>query len=93
MLQVLKPVCLEPVLHTRSHCNEKPVYLNKEQPPPTTTRESLCKAREIQNSQKLKGKHNKDPFVPLSRVSEVATRHFSPLLFMVLNTAYQCQGS
>ena len=29
--QLLKPMCLAPVLHTRrSHCNEKPVHCNKE---------------------------------------------------------------
>ena len=32
--QLLKPACLEPVLHNkRSHCNEKPVHRNEEQPP------------------------------------------------------------
>ena len=31
MLQLLKPVCLEPVLHNkRRHCNEKPVHRNEE---------------------------------------------------------------
>ena len=28
--QLLKPTRLEPVLHTRSHCNEKPVHRNEE---------------------------------------------------------------
>ena len=29
--QILKPACLEPVLHNkRSHCNEKPAHSNKE---------------------------------------------------------------
>ena len=31
VLQLLKPTCLEPVLHSkRSHCNEKPVHRNEE---------------------------------------------------------------
>ena len=68
------------------------MHLNKEQPLPTTTRESLCKAREIQNSQKLKGKI-KTPLYFSPGGPEVATRHLSPLRFMVLNPAYQCQGS
>ena len=30
MLQLLKPMCLEPVLcNKKSHCNEKPVLRNK----------------------------------------------------------------
>ena len=29
--QLLKPACLEPMLHNkRSHCNEKPVHRNEE---------------------------------------------------------------
>ena len=41
MLQLLKPVCLEPVLlNKRSHHNEKPLHPNKEQPLLATTRES-----------------------------------------------------
>ena len=28
MPQVLKPACLEPMLHKRSHCNEKPTHGN-----------------------------------------------------------------
>ena len=31
MLQLLNPVCLEPMLHNkRSRCNEKPMHLNEE---------------------------------------------------------------
>ena len=30
MPQLLKPACLEPVLHKRSHRNEKPAHRNKE---------------------------------------------------------------
>ena len=29
-LQPLKPMCLEPVLHKRSHRNEKPLHRNEE---------------------------------------------------------------
>ena len=43
MLQLLKPVCLEPVLHNkRSHQDEKPVHHKKEEPPLAATRESLA---------------------------------------------------
>ena len=42
MPQLLKPVHLEPVLcNKKSHCNEKPAHHSEEQPPLTTTRESL----------------------------------------------------
>ena len=50
--QQLKPVHLEPVLHKRSHRNEKPTHRNEEWPPLTTTRESLRAATKIQRSQK-----------------------------------------
>ena len=36
----LKPVCLEPVLQKKTHCKEKPVHLDEEQPPLATTQES-----------------------------------------------------
>ena len=39
MLQLLKPVHLEPVLRNkRSHYNEKPAHHNKEEPPLAATR-------------------------------------------------------
>ena len=51
--QLLKLVCLEPMLHNkRSHPNEKPAHCNKEQPPLTATRESPCAATKTQHSQK-----------------------------------------
>ena len=51
--QPLKPACLEPVFRNkRSHCNEKTAHHNKEQPPPTATRESLRTATKTQCSQK-----------------------------------------
>ena len=41
VLQLLKPMCPEPVLlNERSHCNEKPVHCNEEEPLLTATRES-----------------------------------------------------
>ena len=50
--QLLKPVCLEPVLHNkRSHHNKKPVHRNKENPPLATTRESPRTATKTQCSQ------------------------------------------
>ena len=30
VLQLLKPVCLEPMLRKRSHCKEKPTHLSEE---------------------------------------------------------------
>ena len=43
VLQLLKPVCLEPVLWSnRSHLSEKPVLCNKEWLLFTVTRKSLC---------------------------------------------------
>ena len=53
MLQLLKPVCLEPVLHNkRSHLSEKPTHRNEEQPLLGTTRESPLAATKTQCSQK-----------------------------------------
>ena len=39
MLQLLKPVCREPVLCKRSHCNEKLVCCKEESPPLAAMRE------------------------------------------------------
>ena len=51
--QLLKPTHLEPVLRNkRSHCNEKPVHCNKEQPLLTSTRERPCAATKTQCSEK-----------------------------------------
>ena len=41
-LHALKPV----LYHKRSHCNEKPVHINEEQPSLTAMRKSLCKAKQ-----------------------------------------------
>ena len=48
LLQPLKPVCLEIMLHNnRSHFKEKPVPCNiEEQPPLATTRETPCKSKD-----------------------------------------------
>ena len=50
--QLLKPAHLEPVLHKKSHRNEKPAHRNEEKPPLATTRESLRAAMKTQHSQK-----------------------------------------
>ena len=42
---------LEPVLHKRSHCNEKPVYCNQRVAPTRCNRRKAHPATEIQNSQ------------------------------------------
>ena len=50
--QLLKPVCLEPVLRNkRSHDNEKPAHCNEEWPPLAATRESPHTATKTQHSQ------------------------------------------
>ena len=55
--QLLKPTCLEPVLHNKTnHLNEKPAHRNEEKPPLATTRESQRAATKTQCSQKLKKK-------------------------------------
>ena len=52
--QLLKPAHLEPVLcNKRSHCNEKPMHRNEEQPPLTSIRESPGAAMKTQHSQKI----------------------------------------
>ena len=50
--QLLKRMHLEPVLHKRSHDNEKLAHHNKEQPLFAATRESPRTATKIQHSQK-----------------------------------------
>ena len=45
MLQLLKPMHLEPVIpDKRSHYDEKSVHCDEEQPSLAATRESLCAA-------------------------------------------------
>ena len=44
--QLLKPECLEPVLHKRSRHNEKPIHCKEESSPLSATSESLCVATE-----------------------------------------------
>ena len=52
--QLLKPVCLEPVLcNKRSHRNEKPAHSNKEQPPLAATRESPMHSNEAPMQPKI----------------------------------------
>ena len=51
--QLLKPVCLEPVLRNkRSHPNEKPAHPNEEGPPLAATRENPRAATKTQHSPK-----------------------------------------
>ena len=52
MPQLLKPALLEPVLHKRSHCNEKPAHCKEEWPPLAAAREGLHAATKTQHSQK-----------------------------------------
>ena len=55
VLQLLKPVRLEPVLgNKRRHCDEKPGHHNDEQPLLAATRESLTEATTTQGNQKRK---------------------------------------
>ena len=54
MLQLLKPLSLEPLLlNERSCCNEKPSQCNKEMPRPAATREGPCAATKTRHSQKI----------------------------------------
>ena len=64
-----EPACaLEPVLCSkRSHCNEKPMYHNEEEPLLTATRESLQAATKTQYSQKQIQFKNKMSFIKWSR--------------------------
>ena len=51
--QVLKPTCLEPMLHNnRSHNNEKPMHHKEEQPLLSAVRQSPHTATKTQHSQK-----------------------------------------
>ena len=53
MLQLLKPMGLEPVLRNkRSHCNEKPVHLNEareQQPRPNAAKNKIKKRKKERN--------------------------------------------
>ena len=52
MPQLLKPMCLEPMLHNRrSHCKEKATHSNKGWPPLAATREGPRAATKTQHSQ------------------------------------------
>ena len=58
MLQLLKPMHLEPVLHTKiSHRNEKPMNGNEAKPPLAATRESPLAMIKAQYNQKIKNKY------------------------------------
>ena len=50
---------LQPVLHKRSHCNEKPVYCNEEEPWLTTPREKLARQRRTSTAPNNKTMKNK----------------------------------
>ena len=51
VLQLVKPVSAEPVLHDRSgHRSETPMHHNEEQASCTSTRESRCAATETQHN-------------------------------------------
>ena len=51
--QLLKPACLEPVLHReRSHCNKKLMHHNEEWPLLAATGERPCTAMKIQCNKK-----------------------------------------
>ena len=53
MLQLMTSVVLEPgVRNERSHCSEKPVHHDKEQPLSPTAREGQCAATKTQRNQK-----------------------------------------
>ena len=49
---LLKPSALDPVLHDRIHCNEKPAQHHEEKPLFATTRESVPAAMKTQCSHK-----------------------------------------
>lgn len=52
-VQLLKPVCVEPMLHNKkSLCNEKPVHATREQPLFTAAREMPPHSKKDQCNQK-----------------------------------------
>ena len=75
--QLLKPTHLEPLLHKRSHHNEKPKH--EEKPSLASARESPCTATKTQRSQKKK--KNKATMVWFT--SENVLPMFSSRSFMV----------
>ena len=88
VLQLLKCVRLEPVLHTRSPCTSI-----KSSPHPPQVERACAKQGRSRTAKNKRENIIKTPLYFSPGGPEVATRHFSPLLFMVLNPAYQCQGS
>ena len=54
MPQLLKPECLEPVLHKRSHCSENHMLSIEEQPPLDATREKPAHSHKDPMQPKIK---------------------------------------
>ena len=56
VLQLLKPVCLEPVLcNKRSHCSEKPTHHSQEYPCPPQLEKACAKQHRPSTAQRKKG--------------------------------------
>ena len=84
--QLLKLVCLEPVLHNeRSHRNEKPAHRNEEKPPLATTRKSPRAATETQYSQKYINKINK--FIKKKKIL------LNQILYMSWHHLHECTNA
>ena len=79
MLQLLKPVCLEPVLHSkRSHRNEKPMRHSEGVAVPAAPRESPNAAMKTQCEQKIRKekKGEREPGRDILGGPVVRTPHF-----------------
>ena len=62
MLQLLRPACLDPMLHNkRSHCNEKPVHRNQGKPMRSSEDTKQPKINKLINFKKINKLDQKEP--------------------------------
>ena len=62
MLQLLRPACLDPMLHNkRSHCNEKPVHRNQGKPVRSSEDTKQPKINKLINFKKINKLDQKEP--------------------------------
>ena len=83
MSQLLKPVCLEPVLHNkRSHHHKKPTHCSEEQPPLMEARESPRTATKTQSVSQFSRSVVSDSATPwtAARQASLSITNFGSLL-------------
>ena len=91
VLQLLKPVRLEPMLRNKRSCrSEKPAHHNQEWPLLTATRESQCAAMKTQCS---KNKPNKQKTSIMTRPSFCSRKESGTFHFLLCFGYFLCSGN